>query len=224
MYVLLSFIAAATMADAGSHLNRQDDSHQKTVVLDSARAVPEDPTPERGFALLFDHRSLTVLREATRVEVIRLRGEPADAAHPEMNDYFTARARKGDDQVAGFAVESLAVSADAKVVERLRALATSKASYHVYSGNKLCGGFQPKVVFRLWREVQGEKPDSVDLLLCFNCDDVGVVRAPSTRRGAKLVLDLADMGAARSEWLGVTRAALPDDPLFLRYDRKSQAK
>jgi len=160
--------------------------------------------PEKGFAEMLDDGSIRVVKAASRVEVIRLKG----ASNPErdLDGYMTEVAKRGDPDVAGFAIARRVQVSNAALVARIKKLVLNPAAYERYEGTKLCGGFQPKVVFRF-----GTGDERVDVLICFNCGDVGVSTAQSRKRGPDSY-PLADM--LTEGWWSLPKEALPDAPFI----------
>jgi hypothetical protein len=91
---------------------------------------------------------------------------------------------------------------------------------------KLCGGFDPGVVVRF----HDSRRRVVDVLLCFNCMDLGAVRRPSNHmpleRQSKYVLprnvDTADMTPGAVRLLRLVDRAFPGDPELRQALRRAE--
>jgi hypothetical protein len=171
------------------------------------REAPVEPPydAKEAFAETFDARALEVIRNAKHIEVFRL-------ANDAQWEDGTAQGDGGVDSLDGFAVSRRFTLTDSMLVARLKTLTLNPAAYRWYNRRpsngisvKLCGGFQPKVAFRF-----GDDPvASVDVLLCFNCEDIAVREFGKTTY--RTAYDkLADM-AMPDEWLALEKAAFPDD-------------
>jgi hypothetical protein len=148
------------------------------------------------------------LEHPARVEVIRLASEDLPGPEPG-NGYRTRRARRGEENVDGFAVAYRGKDLSPPAIREAQRLLAAVA-YTTGYGTKLCGGFQPKVTFRFWSGTPADgAPRHVDVSLCFNCDDVVV--SDGNSRGPSA---LADIQPVRPDWLRLVRRALPDDAQF----------
>jgi hypothetical protein len=171
-----------------------------------------------NFREVLDPTSLRVLRGATRLDVIRLKGAPATneagQVPPGYEEYGTELARSGAANVAGFSVGYRIDRLPKEALARVKAVLLDKQSYGDAHSTALCGGFAPKVVLRLSNEVKGQQADSVDILLCFNCSELAVLR-PGVHSLA--VGDTVDIAGTRSTWVKLAKDLLPKDPLVQSY-------
>ena len=198
---------ALTASSVGAADNDAVESAEKR----AARAqVEEFGTREpydaaKGFAALLDEPSIRTVSSAARIEVLRLKGQKHQ--DPQLDGYFTASAKPGEPSVHGFAIERQFVITNAAFIARLKQVVLSPTSYRHYTGVKLCGGFQPKVVFRF-----SSYGATVDVLLCFNCEDVGVSGVRSQTESPRIPLAVMKSDA----WWSLAKEALPDDAFIQR--------
>lgn len=135
------------------------------VALALLSADPKMEPPGWGTAFA-GKAAVRVLTTATRVEAFRVLSHDRDAA-----------VRKQTPPVARFAGYAITAQAavPADLAKRLAAALLADTTYErleVGTGSiKLCGGFHPGVGVRF---VAGK--DVAEVLICFDCDDVGFVR------------------------------------------------
>lgn len=196
--------AAAAEPNTTALLEPRDVTDADGKVLTRVFAFPSEPTkPDLpSLADFLNPRSQSVVRNATEVELIRLQGR-GPAGSPGASR--TRLAACGDPNLAGFAIERRQLLTDSGFAARLQEQVLSLASYGELGVHKLCGGFQPKVVFRFRRGDQ-----RVDVLLCFNCKEVGVIGAGQKRAGPDDPFAILDMRQAKA-WLALAKEALPAD-------------
>ena len=160
--------------------------------LERLTARPPPPSVEKrqaDFQGLLDANAQQIVTDAIRVQVLRL----------ASIDHGTRLAFTGEKDVAGWAVESESDLPGPLSAETKRVVLQPE-NYAVTYGNKMCGGFRPKVVFRFW----SAKQERVDVLLCFDCSDV-VVITPTAHSWP------TDMGEQVRAWLARAKKALPKD-------------
>lgn len=143
-----------------------------------------------------------LLKEAKSVEVLRLKGSAKNA-------YFTAKAADGEPNIAGFAIESRAPLENPALLQRLRTLALNPTAYEFYEGIKLCGGFQPKVAFRFCDDAA-----CLDIMICFNCSDVGLSYGPPNPSEPLHYRSLSEMKVL--EWWKLPKDIFPKDEFIQR--------
>lgn len=131
---------------------------------------------------LFGEKAVAVLAGATKVEVFRV-----DSGKPGGKDKT----------VGGYRVTATGKDRDEKFAARLAGVVLDEESY-VWGAAKGCV-FQPGVAFRVWK---GE--ESVEVVICFACDQVRVSAA-----GKDGVPAESDPG--RAALVKLAKEALPDD-------------
>ncbi|MBL8956474.1 MAG: hypothetical protein JNK82_37210 [Myxococcaceae bacterium] len=147
------------------------------------------------------------LQRPARVELFRVR--PHSYQTPEPPLVLDAGV------IGGYVVTE---SRGAVPVERVRPLVDvllDRSTYSFRPGIKRCGGFHPGLAARF-----SDDAGVTDVLLCFQCDDVGwVERAPRDPRvrgkddldPSPWALKVEDMGPGRIELLDAAAALFPDD-------------
>lgn len=201
-------LTAASALAADDDAKESDEKEAARARLEKLMMQREAYDPAKGFAAMVDEASIRTVSAATRVEVVRLKG----MSHPDpaLEGFATATAKRGEPNVQGFAIDRDRLITDSGFIARLKQVVLSPTSYRHYEGMKLCGGFQPKVVFRFTS--YGE---TVDVLLCFNCEDVAV------RRSGSEVSFWSPLASMKSDaWWALAKEALPDDAFIQRQKRR----
>jgi hypothetical protein len=135
--------------------------------------------------------TIAVLTNADEVETFRI---DSKSFYPDKRDL------KGE-RIDGFLVIRKGKSQGPDFAERMRALLFRGSSYK--EGRAIC--FEPGVAYRF---KQGEM--SVDVLICFMCDNVDI--QPNTKDNYGTEIQLADLTRkARAVLLALTKEAFSDD-------------
>ncbi len=143
--------------------------------------------------------SAAIFDRATKVETFRLfRTSPDEAAKTSMR---------------GFEVFAQGPTLDGKFGQRLGAVLLRPESYVLPGQGTTACAFEPGVAFRVWSGAT-----SVDAILCFGCNQLGVVendpKVPERNIGGRLndrMNVLGDFGPARVELLTLTKEAFASD-------------
>ena len=154
---------------------------------------------KREFAAKFDEKSLEVIRNAKSIELIRLQNDASDEQRTALRD-------GGSETIDEYVVSRRFVITDPHFVARFKKLTLNPASYRWYGGAKWCGGFQPKVVLRFGEDAL----HSVDVFLCFNCDDIAV-RGYGKASIGDVSAENIYANMETEEWLRLVQSALPND-------------
>lgn len=163
------------------------------MLLVVGQCVPERPGWARRFV---GEKNAQVLESATSVELYRI--NPYARGRRDSVHTFAVLSRQTVEP--SFARELADIVLSDESLERGKEC-TNDASY---GSIKLCGGFQPGVMFRVHAESR-----RVDLLVCFECDDLAVVSGTVVDRESLIT---RDVGGGSEALLELTARLLPDDP------------
>ncbi|MDP1822277.1 MAG: hypothetical protein Q8L48_03515 [Archangium sp.] len=163
------------------------------MLLVVGQCVPERPGWARRFV---GEKNAQVLESATSVELYRIN----PYARGRRNSVHTFAVLGHRTVEPGVARELADIVLSDESLERGKEC-TADASY---GSIKLCGGFQPGVMFRVHAG-----PRRVDLLVCFDCDDLAVVTRTVVDRQSLMT---RDVGGGSGALLALTARLLPDDP------------
>jgi hypothetical protein len=154
---------------------------------------PTDPSLE-ALSVFADERNRRVYREATALEVHRI----------EAEDGLTLRGCGYPRPVRGADPSSAELRFGARVGTSFEV--TRNLTYVLLEPGNLRGpvakgcAFKPGVLVRAW-----DDPDAVDVVLCFECNDLVVYRAGRP-------VGESDFAPGRKSLVAAVKAALPDDP------------
>ena len=136
--------------------------------------------------------TITTIRNSEEVETFRI----------ESKSYFPEHRDPEGERINGFLVIRKGQTQRAEFGKRLRAILLRDSSYKE-SGAKC---FEPGVVYRFNHDNK-----SVDVLICFMCDNVDI--QPNSKHQAGIDVQLAGLTKeARNELLKLTKEAFSDDP------------
>jgi hypothetical protein len=199
---LLALVVLSSVAEAQT-VNEIRDKDEARLRMERVFSNPYPVTPYDAvarFSEALPPDAVTLVRTAGSVEIIRLKGE-----------YVTERATKGQPSVGGFAIESRKTASDPNFLRRLKDLVLAPTAYAFYLGNKFCGGFQPKVVYRFC-----EAKRCIELRVCFNCEDVEVsVSAGNAKQEVTRIATMTD-----DDWWVLAKESFPDDAFIQKQSRR----
>jgi hypothetical protein len=188
--------------------------HLSILALLSVAAAPVDPE----VTAFWGPQALKRLSSAKTVELFRVRPHEDEEEKPPPP--------RGQ-VIGGYAVTQVRGAVPAERVAALVELLRARSTYGSFSTYKLCGGFHPGIALRFTDEA-----GATDVLLCFQCMDVGWVR--STPKNARALgqndldpspwkLAVADMDPGHAQLLDAVLALLPDDDLKkIRDDERAE--
>ncbi|MDB6024224.1 MAG: hypothetical protein JWM68_447 [Verrucomicrobiales bacterium] len=157
--------------------------------------------PLEDIALCFTERAIEIMRNADRVEAIRVELD-WERKYP--------KAKKMDGyHIIGFAPEQ------PNTFARALTQAVANERYTFGSVGKACI-FQPGVIFKCWRG-----KEMVKLTICFNCDDMWI--AAYDEQGKEFATTIVDFGRNRPELVKLCQKAFPDDATISQLKEKDDS-
>lgn len=193
--VLLCFSCERLAASRGGASLGRSAPFAAARVLDAVRRVlgPIDPTLE-VLSVFAEERNRRLYREATALEVHRI---SSDDGLLLRGVGYARPARDGANPPAETLRFGARVDVSGEVARRLGAALLEPANLRG-PVDKGCA-FKPGVLVRAW-----DGPDAVDVVLCFECDDLVVYRGGEP-------VGASDFAPGRAALVAAVKAALPAD-------------
>ena len=183
---------AAPSVDASPVSPSPAASSAPTTPTTPALTVEDDATRVTDATTLFSAKGVAILKGVTRVETFRVAGGSILALPEDSN------AKK----IGAYPITVTGPEQTGASAKKLADLMLKKDTY--YYGNIIPACmFQPGVAYRFWKDTE-----SVDVLVCFNCEDV-MVRTPGSKPNA--IRQVSFPFAARGALARSAKELFPND-------------